>query len=99
MSEDNKPFIEETSSVEKRLWRVMLISLVIEIVLSLFWLNWQLTGGIIIGGSLAIMNFRGLQNSVRGIFQTQSKSFAIKFFLRYFIIGLVVFIFNYLEFV
>ena len=76
----------------------MLISLLVEIVVSLFWLDWQLTGGII-GGSLAIINFRLLQSSVRGVFQTQAASFVIKFLLRYLVIGLVVFIFNYLELV
>lgn len=99
MSEDTKPFVEETSSVEKRLWRLMLASLTIEIVLSLIWINPELTAGIFIGGCLAIINFRLLQNSVRGIFQTQSNSFAIKFFLRYVIIGLVILTIYYFKIV
>jgi hypothetical protein len=97
MSEDSKPLVEETSSVEKRLWRLLLISLAAEIAVSLILATWQFTAGVMIGGSLAIINFRMLQNSVRGIFQTQSNLFAIMFFLRYIGIGLVVFIFYYLE--
>ena len=98
MSDETKPFVvAETSAVEKRLWRLMLASLVIEIGLSLILANWQLTTGIAIGGSLAMLNFWLLQNSVRGIFRTQSNTFAIKFFLRYVVIGLVVLLFYYLK--
>ncbi len=97
MSEETKPFVEVTSSVEKRLWRLIFVSLAVEIVLSLILADWQFTAGVIIGGSLAILNFRLLQNSVRGFFQTQLNSFAIKFFLRYIAIGLVVLIFYFLK--
>jgi hypothetical protein len=97
MSEETKPFIEETSSVEKRLWRLIIISLAVEIVLSLFLATWQFTVGVLVGGSLTILNFRLLQNSIRGIFQTQSNTFAFKFFLRYLIIGLAVCFFYFTE--
>lgn len=99
MSEETKPFIEETSSVEKRLWRLIIISLAVEIVLSLFLATWQFTVGILVGGSLTLINFRLLQNSIRGIFQTQSNAFAFKFFLRYLIIGLAVSFFYFTEIV
>lgn len=97
MSEETKPFKEEISSVEKRLWRLLLISLAAEVVVSSILADWQFTAGVIIGGSLAVINFRMMQNSVRGILTTESSSFAIKFFLRYVIIGLVVLIFHLLE--
>jgi hypothetical protein len=97
MSEETKPFVEETSSVEKRLWRLMFISLVVEIVLSIILAGWQWTAGILVGGSLAMLNFRMLQNSVRGLFRSASNSFAILFFLRYVAIGLVVLLFYYLK--
>lgn len=97
MSEGTKPLEEETSSVEKRLWRLMLASLFVEILISLLWLEWQLTCGILVGGSLAIFNFHLLQTSIRGLWQTQSNTFAFRFILRYFIIGLVVFSFYYLK--
>lgn len=99
MSEGTKPLVEETSSVEKRLWRLMFASLFVEILISLLWLEWQLTCGILVGGSLAIFNFHLLQTSIRGIWQTQSNTFAFRFILRYFVIGLVVFSFYYLKIV
>ena len=99
MSEETKPLVEETSSVEKRLWRLMLGSLAVEIAVSLIWLDWQLTGGILVGGSLASFNFHLLQTSIRGLWQTQSNTFAFKFIVRYFVIGLVVFSFYYLKIV
>ncbi len=97
MGEETKPLSEESSSVEKRLWRLMLVGLVIEIVSSLFLADWKFIFGVVIGGSLAVINFWMLQNSVRGIFQTQSNTFAVKFFLRYVLIGLVVLLFYYLK--
>lgn len=99
MSEGTKPLVEETSSVEKRLWRLMLASLFVEILISLLWLDWQLTCGILVGGTLAIFNFHLLQTSIRGIWQTRSNTFAFRFILRYFVIGLVVFSFYYLKIV
>jgi hypothetical protein len=99
MSEEAKPFIEETTAVEKRLWRFLIISLALECVLSLILADLKFMFGIIVGGSLAMFNFHLLQNSVRGLFRTQSNSFAIKFFLRYIIIGLVIWLFFYLQIV
>ena len=93
MSEENKPLLEESSSVEKRLWRLMFASLAIEIGLSLILADWRFTAGVVIGGSLAIINFRLLQISVRGLFRSASNSFAMMFFLRYIAIGLIISIF------
>ncbi|MCU0239406.1 MAG: ATP synthase subunit I [Pyrinomonadaceae bacterium] len=97
MSEETKPFIEETSSIEKRLWRFLIISLVVMVVLSLIFAKIEFTTGILVGGILAIFNFRFLQNSVRGIFQTQSNQYAFKFIFRYFSIGLILLLFSFLE--
>ena len=99
MSEETKPFVEEKSSVEKRLWRLLLVSLAAEIVLSLVLADWPFTAGVCIGGSLAIINFRMLQSSVRGMMSTEAGVHAFKFFLRYVLIGLVVLIFYLLEIV
>jgi ATP synthase I chain len=99
MSEETKPFVAETTAVEKRLWRFLIISLVLECVLSLILADLKFMFGIIVGGSLAMFNFHLLQNSVRGFWNTQSNSFAIKFFLRYVIIGLVIWLFFYLQIV
>jgi hypothetical protein len=99
MSEETKPFVAETTAIEKRLWRFLAVSLALECVLSLILADLKFMFGIIVGGSLAMFNFYLLQNSVRGLFQTQSNSFAIKFFLRYVIIGLVIWFFYFLEIV
>jgi hypothetical protein len=99
MSEKTEPLVAGTTAVEKRLWRFLIISLVLECVLSLILADLKFMFGIIVGGSLAMFNFHLLQNSVRGLFNTQSNSFAIKFFLRYVIVGLVVWLFFYLQIV
>jgi hypothetical protein len=99
MSEEAKPIVEETTAVEKRLWRFLIISLAFECVLSLILADLKFLIGILVGGSLSMFNFHLLQNSVRGLFQTESNSFAIKFFLRFVIIGLVIWGFYFLEIV
>ena len=99
MSEEAKPLVEESTAVEKRLWRFLIISLVTACALSLVFADLKFMLGIIVGGSLAMFNFYLLQTSVRGLFQTQSNSFAIKFFLRYVAIGLVIWLFFYLQIV
>lgn len=99
MSEEAKPFVEETTAVEKRLWLFLFISLALECVLSLIFADLKFMFGIIVGGSLAMFNFYLLQNSVRGLFQTLSNSFAFKFFLRYVVTGLVIGLFFYLQIV
>jgi ATP synthase I chain len=99
MSGETKPSVEESTAVEKRLWRFLIISLVLECALSLILADLKFTAGIVIGGSLAMFNFYLLQNSVRGLFNTQSNSFAIKFFLRYVVVGLVIWLFFYLQIV
>jgi ATP synthase I chain len=99
MSGETKPSVEESTAVEKRLWRFLIISLVLECALSLILADLKFTAGIVIGGSLAMFNFYLLQNSVRGLFKTQSNSFAIKFFLRYVVVGLIIWLFFYLQIV
>jgi hypothetical protein len=99
MSEKTEPLVAETTAVEKRLWRFLIISLVTACALSLIFADLKFMFGIIVGGSLAMFNFHLLQNSVRGLFNTQSNSFAIKFFLRYVIAGLVIWLFFYLQIV
>jgi ATP synthase I chain len=99
MSGETKPSVEESTAVEKRLWRFLIISLVLECALSLILADLKFTTGIMVGGSLAMFNFYLLQNSVRGLFNTQSNSFAIKFFLRYVVVGLVIWLFFYLQIV
>ncbi len=99
MSGETKPSVEESTAVEKRLWRFLIISLVLECASSLILADLKFTAGIAVGGSLAMFNFYLLQTSVRGLFNTQSNSFAIKFFLRYVVVGLVIWLFFYLQIV
>ncbi len=99
MSEEAKPLVEESTAVEKRLWRFLIISLVVACVLSLVFADLKFMCGIVVGGSLAMFNFHLLQTSIRGLFNTQSNTFAIKFFLRYVVVGLVIWLFFYLQIV
>jgi hypothetical protein len=99
MSGETKPIVEESTAVEKRLWRFLIISLVFGCGLSLVLRDLKFTFGIIVGGSLAMLNFHLLQSSVRGLFKTRSNYFAVKFFLRYLLIGLVIWLFFYLQIV
>lgn len=97
MSEETKPIKDVSSSVEKRLWYLLLISFVLELAGSLVLADLRFSVGVLIGGFLAIFNFRVLQTSVRGLLETHSNRFAVRFLLRYAVIILVILIVSLLK--
>jgi len=97
MSEETKPIKDVSSSVEKRLWYLLLVSFALELAGSLVLADLRFSAGVLIGGLLAIFNFRVLQTSVRGLMETHSNRFAVRFLLRYAVILLVILIVSLLK--
>jgi len=97
MSEETIPIKDVSSSVEKRLWYLLLISFVLELAGILVLAELRFSAGVLIGGFLAIFNFRFLQTSVRGLLETHSNRFAVRFLLRYAVIVLVILIVSLLK--
>jgi hypothetical protein len=65
---------------------------------SALWMPSAFTGGVILGGLIAIANFHVLQHTVQGVFSPQGNmrkgkfSIILKYYLRLFALGLIIYI-------
>lgn len=86
---------ERDDAVETRVWRSMLIAVAIAVGSCAFMAPWRVTTGVILGGSLALLNYRWLHISVAGIlnvdFASQKpQAKTSRYFLRYLVVGGIV---------
>ena len=81
--------------VETRIFRVMLISVIIAAVISLVLAPWRVSGGLLLGGGLALLNYHWLRTSVSAILSVapvqRPRVKISRYLIRYFIVGIVVF--------
>jgi len=83
-------------ALELRLFRVMIISVLAAVVISLAVAPWRVTFGLMLGGGLSLLNYHWLRTSVSAIFNidltTQRPRIKISsYIIRYLIVGVVVF--------
>jgi FtsH-binding integral membrane protein len=95
-STDNR----EESNIEKRLWWLMIASLLVALVFCFLFANIQFILGFAIGGMLSLINFKWLQGSIKSLFATTlsgepPRFIAFKFFFRFIVIGISVGIASY----
>jgi ATP synthase I chain len=103
VSETNAEISTE-SEIEKRLWWMMIISLLVSLFLCFFLAKTQFILGFAIGGILSLVNFRWLQGSIKSLFATTlngepPRFIAFRFFFRFIVIGIAVAIASYSELV
>ncbi len=98
MSEEFKPTISEDVpppiSHTRILW-IMAIILIVAIIGSLIFANWQFTTGLILGGILSFVNYYWLKFALRNVFEkaiegAKPKFLVGKYILRYFAVGAVI---------
>ncbi len=92
--------ISTESEIEKRLWWLMITSLLVSLIFSFFLANLHFILGFAIGGILSLINFRWLQGSIKSLFATTLKGepprfIAFRFFFRFIVIGIAVAIASY----
>jgi hypothetical protein len=86
----------ELSALERRLWRNMLVALAAVTAGSLLVVSWRVTAGLALGGALAFFNYHWLRTSLAAVMGRAAQpdaprdTRARRYFLRYFIIALVV---------
>ncbi|HEV7842594.1 MAG TPA: ATP synthase subunit I, partial [Pyrinomonadaceae bacterium] len=86
----------EGESLERRLLRGMIVSVVLAVLVSLIVAPWRVTTGLMLGGVLAFFNHHWLRTSLRAVFGgaaqagRRPKLGAARYILRYFIIAAVV---------
>jgi hypothetical protein len=91
-SEDDR----EGASLERRLLRGMIASVVLAVLVSLMVAPWRVTTGLMLGGVLAFFNHHWLRASLRAVFGGAAQAGrrprlgASRYILRYFIIAAVV---------
>lgn len=86
----------EGASLERRLLRGMIVSVVVAVVASLIFAPWRVTTGLVLGGTLAFFNHHWLRTSLRAVFGSTAlegkrpRIGAARYVLRYFIIAAVI---------
>lgn len=99
MSDDFKSTTDEEKRIvpisHSRILRIMAIVLIAAAAVSSVFANWRVTGGLIVGGILAFVNYYWLKFALKSVFENaangEKPKFLIgKYFLRYFAVGAVI---------
>jgi hypothetical protein len=82
--------------VEARIFRTMMAAIAVAGVAAAFFAPWRVTTGLLLGGTLSLLNYRWLHGSVAALLDMQQpgakpRMKLWKFALRYFLIGGIVF--------
>jgi hypothetical protein len=90
------PLRDIANGLEARLLRWMIASVVIAAGVCAFVAPWRITSGVILGGSLSVLNYRWLHTSVSAIFDInfdseRPRAGVSRYVLRYLIVGALVF--------
>ncbi len=86
----------ENSRLELRILRNMIVAITVAVVISTLLAPWRVTGGLLLGGALALFNHHWLQTSIAAAFRVDGgkrpRVRAWRYVLRYLVIGVIVFI-------
>jgi hypothetical protein len=88
---------DNPEDVERRIFRGMVWTVVASVLVSAPIAHWRITTGILVGGTLSILNYHWLRTSIRAVFAVNEAGKAPRFklsryVLRYFIVGAGVFL-------
>jgi hypothetical protein len=82
---------ERNGALELRLFRAMVASVALAVVVSTVLLPWRVTTGLMLGGLLSLLNFHWLQTSVAAVFNVSTggrpRVRASRYVIRYFVVG------------
>lgn len=85
-------------ALEMRIFRVMIVTVVLAVIASAVLAPWRVTVGLMLGGLLSLLNYHWLRTSVAAIFNvTGTNRPRVKiwrYIVRYFVIGVAVFAAN-----
>lgn len=86
---------EDAGALEMRLFRVMIASVAIAVVGSTMFMPWRVTSGLMLGGTLSILNYHWLRTSVMAVFNAgatdRPRVKVSRYVIRYFVIAGVAF--------
>jgi hypothetical protein len=82
---------EDNGALELRLFRVMIASVALAVIVSTMLLPWRVTTGLMLGGLLSLLNFHWLQTSVAAVFKVSAgarpRVRVARYVIRYFVVG------------
>lgn len=86
----------DLTAIERRMFRVMIVTVVLAVAFSAGFFAWRVTVGLSIGGALALLNYHWLRSSIAAIFSAaemkgiKPKLKPANYILRYFTVALVI---------
>ena len=82
---------ENNGALEMRLWRGMIASVALAVIVSTMLLPWRVTSGLMLGGVLSLLNFHWLRTSIAAVFNvTTAERPHVKisrYIIRYFVVA------------
>lgn len=82
---------EADGALESRVFRVMIASVTVAVIVSTFLAPWRVTTGLILGGVLSLLNYHWLQSSVSAMFhvtgEQRPRAKISGYVVRYFVIA------------
>lgn len=82
---------EANGALELRVFRVMAASVTVAVIVSTFLAPWRVTSGLMLGGSLSLLNYHWLQSSVAAIFNVANDERPhvriSSYIIRYFVVA------------
>jgi hypothetical protein len=88
---------EDGGAVELRIFRAMIGTIAVAVIVSTILAPWRVTGGLMLGGGLSVLNYHWLRTSVAAIFAgdletRRPRVRASRYLIRYFVVGFVAFL-------
>ena len=86
----------DNGAVELRIFRVMIASIAMAVIVGAIIAPWRVAVGLMLGGGLALLNYHWLRTSVAAIFAgdietRRPRVHAWRYVIRYFVVGFVAF--------
>ncbi len=82
---------EDNGALEMRVFRVMVASVALAVVVSTMLAPWRVTTGLMLGGLLSLLNFHWLRTSVAAVFSVspdeRPRIKISRYVIRYFVVG------------
>lgn len=87
---------ETDGALELRVFRSMIVAVILAVIISLVVAPWRFTTGLMLGGGLSLLNYHWLRTSIRAIFNLNTndqvpRAQSWRYLFRYFMVGIVAF--------
>jgi ATP synthase I chain len=92
----------DSSMTELRVFRAMAASVAFTVLIATVLAPWRVTAGLLLGGSLSLLNYHWLRSSVAAVFDVVANTEkprvkAWRYIVRYFVVGALIFTADWLK--